>query len=257
MLSQEQKKLGWTWANSAQWSINFPCANGLCQSPINIKTSDTVPKFFSSLNFSSKYDSDLMFTMTNNGQQIQMTFPKDSNEQTGDELYLTGINLIGKYHFSDLHIHWGADNKQGAEHEIDGNRFAGEAHFVHKNKDTQQLAVLAIFLTVSDIGNKSNEWDKYANIASQLTKTDDKTTCVLNLSRLMQMKHTEFYRYEGSLTSPPCTEGIIWTVFPYEVPIKEESLNALRQNILPNTYRPLQPLNGRTVFRNYEHSQTI
>ncbi|CAF4617400.1 unnamed protein product, partial [Rotaria magnacalcarata] len=57
-----------------------------------------------------------MFTMANSGQQILMTLPNDSNEQTGDEIFFTGINLIGKYHFSNLHIHWGVDSKQGAEH---------------------------------------------------------------------------------------------------------------------------------------------
>jgi carbonic anhydrase len=66
----------------------------------------------------------------------------------------------------------------------------------------------------------------------------------------MQVNERQFFRYMGSLTTPPCTEGVIWTIFTNQIPIKEESLNQLRQNIMRKVYRPVQSINNRTVFRN-------
>jgi carbonic anhydrase len=73
----------------------------------------------------------------------------------------------------------------------------------------------------------------------------------------MKVDDREFFRYMGSLTTPPCTEGVVWTIFSHEISIKEESLNLLRQNLMRKVYRPVQPINGRTIFRNYLYSKTI
>ncbi|CAF3355360.1 unnamed protein product [Rotaria sp. Silwood2] len=245
----------WTYDNPSEWSKHFPCANGLCQSPININTVDTIPEFYSPCIFSSKYDSDQLFTLSNNGQQIATTLAKSSTEQNTNELWFTGSGLIGKFYFVNFHLHWGENNKHGSEHEINGHCFPAEAHFVHKNHDNGQIVVLAFLFTIDN--NQHNEWGKYANVASQLIKTHDKTNCTFNLNRLMQVRNREFFRYMGSLTTPPCTEGVIWTIFSHEIPIKEESLNLLRQNIMQKAYRSVQPLNGRTIFRNYEYSKMI
>ncbi len=67
----------------------------------------------------------------------------------------------------------------------------------------------------------------------------------------MKANERQFFRYTGSLTTPPCTEGVIWTIFTNKISIKEESLNKLRQNLMRKVYRPIQPINNRTIFRNY------
>jgi carbonic anhydrase len=66
----------------------------------------------------------------------------------------------------------------------------------------------------------------------------------------MQVNDKRFFRYTGSLTTPPCTEGVIWTIFTSKIAIKEESLDELRQNIMKKVYRPIQPINNRKIFRN-------
>ncbi|CAF0804441.1 unnamed protein product [Rotaria sp. Silwood1] len=245
----------WTYENLSEWSKHFPYANGLRQSPININPIDTIFHLYSPFIFSSKYDSDVLFTLSNNGQQITATLAKCSNEQNTNELWFTGSDLIGKFYFVNFHLHWGEDDKHGSEHEINERSFPAEAHFVHKNHDNGQIVVLAFLFTIDN--NEYNEWERYANVASQLIKIHDKTNCIFNLNRLMQVKDKEFFRYIGSLTTPPCTEGVIWTIFSHEIPIKKESLNLLRQNIMQKVYRPIQPLNGRTIFRNYEYSKMI
>lgn len=241
----------WSYDNPSAWLKHFPCANGLCQSPIDINTIDTIREFYPSFIFSSKYDSNQSFTLTNNGQQITATL----NEQIPNDLWFTGSGLTDVFHFVNFHLHWGRNDRHGSEHEINGYRFPAEAHFVHKNYDTGQIAVLAFFLIISK--DVHSEWEKYANAASQLVKIHDQITCIFNLNQLIQADDRDFFRYIGSLTTPPCTEGVIWTIFSHEIPIKEESLNLLRQNVMRKVYRPVQPLNGRTIFRNYHHSKTI
>jgi carbonic anhydrase len=241
----------WSYDNPSEWSKHFPCANGLRQSPIDINTNNTIPKFYLPFIFSPKYHSDQFFTLTNNGQQITATL----NKQNKNDLWFTGSGLTGLFRFVNFHLHWGRNDQHGSEHEINGYRFPAEAHFVHKNDGTGQVAVLAFFLTISD--DEHNEWEKYATAASRLTKIHDTISCTFNLSQLMQIDDREFFRYTGSLTTPPCTEGVIWTIFSREIPIKEESLNLLRQNIMRKVYRPVQAINGRTVFRNYHHSKMI
>jgi carbonic anhydrase len=241
----------WSYDNPSEWSKHFPCANGLCQSPIDINPIDTIPEFYPPFVFSSKYNSDQLFTLVNNGQQITATL----NEQNEIELYFTGSGLTGVFHFVNFHLHWGQNDRHGSEHEINGYRFPAEAHFVHKNLDNGQVAVLAFFLTISD--NEHNEWKKYADAASRLIHIHDKIDCTFNLHQLMQVDDKEYFRYMGSLTTPPCTEGVIWTIFSHEISIREESLNLLRQNVMRKVYRPVQPINGRTIFRNYQYSKTI
>ena len=114
------------------------------------------------------------------------------------------------------------------------------------------MAVFAFLFTIADELHKENkEWVKYADAASQLVNINDTIQCIFNLSQLMQVNETRFFRYMGSLTTPPCTEGVVWTIFTSKVPINKESLNALRQNIMTKVYRPVQPINDRTIFRNY------
>ncbi|CAF1008912.1 unnamed protein product [Adineta steineri] len=261
MSCTESSDIYWNYDNPSDWSKNFPCASGLCQSPIDINSIDTIPHMYPSFIFSSKYNSDKLFTLKNNGRQICTTVSKSMDEHKQNDLWFSGSGLPGVYHFQEFHIHWGQSNRHGSEHKINGRRFSGEAHFVHKNYDNGQIAVLAFFFSttaadvVVDNNNEHHEWDKYAEVASRLTKIHDTTNCTFNLSKLMQIDDREFFRYMGSLTTPPCTEGIIWTVFSYEIPIKASSLDLLRQNIMRKVCRPVQPINGRTIFRNHHYSK--
>lgn len=244
----------WSYENLSEWPKYFPCTKGSLQSPINIITQDTIPEFYSSFLFSSKYNADELFILNYNGQQITVTLPKcPTTEHNSSEFYFTGSNLTGKYHFINFHLHWGQSNDHGSEHEIDGHRFPAEAHFVHKNYDNGQIVVLAFLLTIDNSNNEQhNEWEKYGNIGSQLTKSNNQMNCIFNLSQLMQIKDKEFFRYTGSLTTPPCTEGVIWTVFSHKTLIKAKTLNLLRENIMRKAYRPVQPTNGRIIFRSYQ-----
>jgi len=243
----------WNYDNPNDWSKDFPCANGLCQSPININTIDTFPEFYPKFEFSSSYFRDQVFTLTNDNQQITVELKHQIDE---NELWFQGGGLTGRFHLINFHLHWGRNHRHGSEHELNGYRYPAEAHFVHKNHQTNRIAVLAYFLNISD-ENQQNEWDKFAQLSTQFMSKHARITCRLNLDRLMRIDSRRFYRYIGSLTTPPCTEDIIWTIFTDEMTIKEESLSLLRQTHTRKNYRPVQPINGRTIFRNCHYPGMI
>jgi carbonic anhydrase len=67
----------------------------------------------------------------------------------------------------------------------------------------------------------------------------------------MEGNNDRFIHYTGSLTTSPCTEGIFWILVSSAIEIRESSLNRLRTNIVASNYRVTQPLNGRSVQRNF------
>ena len=95
------------------------------------------------------------------------------------------------------------------------------------------------------------EWQRYFDKAGTLADEDDVTVFDLNLALLMGGDLKDFWRYEGSLTTPPCTEGIIWTIFKQPIIFIEEEFKVFRQNIYFKDYRGPQPRYTRTVYRTF------
>ncbi len=149
-------------------------------------------------------------------------------------------------------------------------KYAGEIHFVHMNLQTSELAVLGFFMqsnqdiTLSEMKNRStdisnttnttnNEWRKYFAAAVTLRVKTNSTVVSLNLASLMGSNLNDFWRYKGSLTTPPCTEGVIWTVFRTPIIFNESKIIAFRKNLFFEGYRGSQPLYNRIVYRSFLH----
>lgn len=132
-------------------------------------------------------------------------------------------------------------------------KYAGEVHFVYQNSQTSQIAVLGVFIqSYFDTDQQtSDEWQKYFHIVSTLTSENDSSQFDLNFTALIEQTRVDFWRYEGSLTTPPCTEPIIWTVFKQPIFISENQLKILRNDILMKNYRHPKPLNHRMIYRNF------
>jgi hypothetical protein len=95
-----------------------------------------------------------------------------------------------------------------------------------------------------------SEWTKYFTIASEVA--DNMTgTINMNLTALMGGNLNSFWRYSGSLTVPPCLEPVIFSVFTVPIQFSDNLIAMFRTKILDLTYREPQPLNGRTVYRNF------
>ena len=96
-----------------------------------------------------------------------------------------------------------------------------------------------------------NQWRKYMSIAKKLRGENTSALFELNLAALMGENLHDFWRYDGSLTTPPCSEGVIWTVFRQPIVFTETQIEKRRENILDEGHRPPQPLYHRIVYRNY------
>ena len=143
-------------------------------------------------------------------------------------------------------------------------KYAGEMHFVHINRVTGRLAVLGFFIQSdrmtannasvfsTEVGlSTANEWSKYFNAAAALEQINNSTRISLNVAALMGRNVGKFWRYDGSLTNPPCTEVVTWTVFITPILFSDTLLNAFRTKLFGTNDRHPQPLNGRVVYRNY------
>ncbi len=149
-------------------------------------------------------------------------------------------------------------------------KFAGEIHFVHANAAKTQYAVLGFFMQASkstgsygrrkkrDNSSTSSatksEWVKYFAAADQLDDTNSTKTANFSVSSLMGTNLINFYRYSGSLTTPPCIEFVTWTVFQTPIDFTDAQLSKFRADIFFEDYRGPQPLYERTVYRNFPNA---
>lgn len=142
--------------------------------------------------------------------------------------------LGGQYEFSELHFH------APAEHTIGDDRPDLEGHFVHIGPGRSMAVVAVLFDTVHGI-------HPVDQLISTLPETDDVVTVVrlVDIQSVIPLASPR-YRYQGSLTRPPCTEEVEWIVMRDRQPVGAAALDAFAQRLAPNN-RPIQPLNDRAV----------
>ncbi|NUU37959.1 carbonic anhydrase [Pseudomonas sp. C2B4] len=195
------------------------CSTGLTQSPIDI--GDAVKADLSPLTFSYRASS---ATVLNNGHTIQVS-PVDAG----------GITLAtGDYSLVQLHFHTPSEEK------IQGRTYPLNVHFVHRNA-AGELAVVALLF---EEGAYNPALEPILAImpkeAGGMTKLS-----VQNIADLLPATR-HYFSYMGSLTTPPCSEGVRWHVLTQPVQLSKDQLQAF-QALYPMNARPVQPLNGRTV----------
>ena len=165
----------------------------------------------------------------NNGHSVEVTYPKGST-----------ITLDGtEYSLVQFHFH------APSEHEIDGTSYPLEFHFV--NADAKEnLAVLGVMVT------EGAENPSFTPLVDALPAKEGETAHVsgeLNVAGMLPVNPdaVERWSYDGSLTTPPCSEGVRWTVFNEPIELSKEQIAAFTAAYDHNN-RPLQPLNGRDLL---------
>ncbi|XP_022152924.1 alpha carbonic anhydrase 7-like [Momordica charantia] len=151
------------------------------------------------------------------------------------------IRLNGTQYFL-RQCHWHSPS----EHTINGRRFALEAHLVHQSQ-TGGIAVIGILYNIGQAD------DFLTRIRSHLegisTSRTDRVLNVTNPSQL-NMQSSLYYRYIGSLTVPPCSQNVIWTVARKIRTVTPQQVHLLRTAVHDDSNtnaRPLQPLNDRSI----------
>ncbi|XP_043935849.1 carbonic anhydrase 14 [Protopterus annectens] len=264
----------WTYTGQlgqGHWAETFPNCAGTEQSPVDIQTSYTQhnpllkPIILEGYNDTGKES----FTLMNDGHTVVMSLPST----------MTLRGLPYKYSAVQLHLHWGEEEQSfGSEHLLNGENFLAEMHVVHYNSEKYHnvsaalnkpdgVAVLSVLLETTDDVHAG-----YENIFRQLgnIKYSGQKVSIpsFDVQKLFPEQLDYFYRYNGSLTTPPCYQHVLWTVFHHPQKIGASQLGALQNMLfstevsrtppipLVNNFRELQPLNMRTIYSSFPHDST-
>ncbi len=200
------------------------CKEGKHQSPIDI--TDHTEADMEALKFDYKA---LAKDFVNNGHTIQVNIDKGSN--------LTVDNKV--FELKQFHFHTPSENH------VDGKSHPMEVHLVHASEDGA-LAVVGIMFNES---NKSNPFIKtlVTNIPKKAKDHTDLTEAKLNVYDFLPVNR-DYYRFAGSLTTPPCSEGVRWFVLKTPVEASKEELAAFSA-IMGENNRPLQPIHAREILK--------
>ncbi|XP_068188212.1 carbonic anhydrase 4a [Antennarius striatus] len=241
-----------------KWSeVNDNC-KGRFQSPINVVTRKTLKdERLTPLQFDN-YQQIFRGAIKNNGHSVEVGVPHLST--------VSGGRLPGTYKAVQFHLHWGNNGGPGSEHTIDGEQYPMELHIVHMKQqytdlktalsDSEGVAVLGFFYERSNSVNR--RYDPIINALKSIRTTNENISLPpISLAQLIPTKQnlTSYYRYKGSLTTPGCTEAVIWTLFESPIPLSRDQLRAFSDlkfndgKAMVGTFRPVQPLNGRQVYR--------
>jgi len=194
------------------------CKSGKVQSPIDLKKSQAI-------SLKDKIVLDYKVSkanVVNNGHTIEF-----------DLLEKNEIKLNGKT-FQLIQFHFHADS----EHTINGKHFPAELHLVHKAKDGE-LAVLGVLIKPGNHNLKQSFFDKVPKIGAKGAKTID-------LNEILPVNKSHFF-YKGSLTTPPCSEGVNWIVFSEPISIPTNRLKKFKC-FYSHNYRETQQINKRKIY---------
>jgi len=240
------------------WADSYPSCGGARQSPVNIATDSLGSTNLGQLSLTN-YDlaPGYRFNMTNLGHGVQINVPNTAYR-------IAGNGLRGPYTMEQFHVHWGHADDKGSEHFVDGNGYAMEIHMVHYDatrysgvaaalSDPQGVVVVAIFVAVDDASpTLSQALGSVATGASEITIPGDVTSVTSFALQNLLPSNLEYFRYLGSLTTPPCSESVVWTIFKNPLYITQAEMDQFRaihatDGELMENFRPLQSLNSRQV----------
>ncbi len=209
------------------WSEVSPenqlCKQGMNQSPIDIN--ETLKAHINPLK-SSYIDSPI--NIINNGHTVQAGFTADAK----DTVTIDGV----LFQLQQLHFHAPSENT------LHGKHYSMEMHLVHKNA-SGEIAVVAVMF---ETGTKNSELAKLWQ--AMPLKSDEKAelTQKVDMDKLLP-KDLSHYRFSGSLTTPPCSEGVRWLVMKQPATLSTEQLKQFTSDMHHDNNRPVQQLHGRVV----------
>lgn len=226
---KDEHKTHWTYEgkegpeNWAKLSPEFAtCGTGRNQSPINIE--DSIHAAIKSLKAIQKFQAKEIF---NNGHTVQVNF------KVGNMLALDNA----AFQMKQVHFHAPSENT------IHSKSFPLEAHFVHADSKGN-LAVIGVMFTEG----KANP--ALAKIWEQLPNEESEPSILKSriLPSELMPENKAYYRFSGSLTTPPCSEGVRWLLMKNPLTASKEQIEAFKKAVHHNNNRPVQALNGRVII---------
>ncbi len=212
---------------STEWA---PCGSGQSQSPIDIH--ETAKSDLPALRAAFKpaqlriIHHAHMADAVNNGHTIQVNYTEGDVLSVGEEQF-----QLLQYHFHSP-----------SEHTVEGKHYPMEMHLVHKSADGK-LAVVGVFI---EEGGHNAAFDPiWASLPGTKGTEYHFENVMVDVNAMLPTTLTS-YRYEGSLTTPPCSEGVKWIIMTNPIQLSGQQIGQF-QAIIKGNNRPVQPLNGRSV----------
>jgi len=198
------------------------CALGKAQSPIAISDASAIKADLPPIEF--HYQSSPL-KIIDNGHTIQINYEPGSFITVGQRQY-----ALVQFHFH-----------RPSEEQVDGRHYAMAAHLVHQDAKGR-LAVVAVLLTA---GRANRLIGLLWNNLPKAEETETVANLKIDLSDLLPTNRA-YYTYQGSLTTPPCSEGVSWYVLREPVSVSTDQIARFAARYSMNA-RPLQPRNGRPI----------
>ncbi|MCI0504586.1 MAG: carbonic anhydrase family protein [Gammaproteobacteria bacterium] len=202
------------------------CKTGSTQSPIDINFASLAKGSIGDIQFIYK---DISPEILNNGHTVQVNYGNGSSMKVKDQQY----DLV------QFHFHTPSENT------VNGKAYPMEVHMVHKN-DKGELAVVGVFFKE---GEQNAELEKaWSKMPAKAGAKEMLAGVSLNAAKLLPGSK-KFGHFQGSLTTPPCSEGVNWFVMEEPIEASREQIAKFNQVVGDNA-RPVQPLNGRQMVMN-------
>ena len=229
----------WDYSQQATWAelndgsgepppLSYPyatCGIGDNQAPVNL-SAKTVTVRLNRVRPQYSVEKPVFY---NSGHAVQVNAPDD----------YTGSVAIGQDSYPLIQFHFHTPS----EHTVDGKVYDAELHFVNIRADGKAAVVTSLIKT----GAHNAEFQKILDHMPTTAGEKNSTSGVrVNPRKLLPDNLSRFYTYAGSLTTPPCSEGVNFFVFAQPIHISSEQLTALK-GFYNNNNRALQPLNSRTI----------
>ncbi len=200
--------------------VSATCSQGLNQSPIDIQSAVKAELKDIKFDYSGQ-----AVSITNNGHTLQASVTENNT-----------ISVDGKtFELKQFHFHTPSENH------VDGQSYPLEAHYVHSDA-AGHLAVVALFFK---LGESNPQLEKLLAVAPE-EEADAKLAKAFDVAALLP-KQKQYYRFNGSLTTPPCSEGVRWLVLKQPLTLSASQFERFEQ-LMGHNNRPTQPLNARTVL---------
>ena len=197
------------------------CSNGKRQSPIDIRGGIKVD--LEPIRFDYRVT---QFRVIDNGHTVQVEVGE------GSSITVTGRN----YPLVQFHFH------RPSEERVNGKPYDMVAHFVHKDYDNS-LAVVAVLIEKGSEHPVIQTLWNYMPLEVGMDVTPPNAS--IDLARLLPPSR-EYYTYMGSLTTPPCSENVLWMVLKNPIQVSPQQIGVFAR-LYPNNARPVQPANDRLV----------
>ncbi|KAG7326546.1 hypothetical protein KOW79_009947 [Hemibagrus wyckioides] len=250
-----------------RWALMYPECGGRNQSPVNIHDEEALVSQQCQELTLEGFDvkSSNKTSMKNTGKTVSILLKND--------YFVRGAGLPGRFKAEKVEFHWGHSNgSAGSEHSINGKRFPVEMQIFFYNsddfdslntaiKERRNIAAMAVFFQVGKKNNVAAE-PIIAGLKRVVHHEKETNLAPFILRDLLPSSLGSYYRYTGSLTTPPCSKVVDWIILSrpvyfsyhqleafYSIFTTEQQDHVKSVEYLRNNYRPTQDLNNRLVFK--------